>query len=70
MEPAVHIGMGGVVDRPIGTHASSNFYCQAVNGHSAANSEEHKAAAKFSASRKLIEQNECDQYHGQTKPLI
>ena len=47
----------------------TDLYGQAVDGHGAADAEEHEDAAGLGAAGELVQQNERDEHHRQAEPL-
>ena len=69
VEPAVHVGVGGVVHGPLGTGRRTDLHGQAVDGHGAADAEEHEDAAGLGAAGEFVQQDERDEHHRQAEPL-
>ena len=70
VEPAVHVGVGGVGKRPFGAGRRADLHGEAVDGHGAAHAEEHEASAELGAAGELVQQDEQDEHNGQAEPLV
>ena len=70
MEPAVHLGMGRIGERPLHSHSGANLNDQTIDRHSTRHAEEEKHTASFCAARYLIQKDQSNENHCQTEPLI
>jgi len=69
VEPAVHVDMSLVVNSPVGSGASTDGNSHEIDGQNDGNSEESDDTAEFSATGKLVEQDETYEDDEQHSPL-
>ena len=70
MEPAVHIEIGLVVERPFSTGRDPNLDCDEVGSESQRKREEHHGSAEFCPPCKFVEKYESDEDSEHGNPLI
>ena len=69
MEPAVHIGVGGVVECPLRARCCTDCDRDEVYGEHCRQNEEADDASSLAAPGKLIYQDKCDEHNRPTDPL-
>ena len=69
MEPAVHVDIGGIIQRPLGTHSSAYINGDKVNSQTCGQNQEAGNAAPFCPACKFIGENQTHKYHQPAKKL-
>ena len=70
VEPAVHVEIRGVVERPLGARGSSRVNRDEVCGKNSWNHQEARDAADFRASRDFVEPDKGEEYDDPSNPLV
>ena len=70
VEPAVHVEIRGVVERPLGTRGGSRVNRDEVCGKNSWNHQEARDAADFRASCDFVEPDEGQKHDDPSNPLI
>ena len=69
MEPAVHVDIGGIIQRPLGTHSSAYINGDKVNSQTCGQNQEAGNAAPFCPACKFIGESQTHKYHQPAKKL-